>query len=202
MAPNPTANRIELFTRYEAALVGLVKVPTRLDEELAKAKAAYETAQSKAAATTKDEEQRLARLRQTVLSRFAESAESLRAANVLIPHQIRAATGQEGDPNSLTAAIDAQNEAEKAVARELRDAANAAKLQAAGDRSRAAAGQEAAEALRRRQEQVRQARQEAAAEAERKRIADAQRLKQQRQLMIFGSAAALVVLVILAALLL
>jgi len=154
MAPNPTANRIELFTRYEAALVGLVKVPTRLDEELAKAKAAYETAQSKAAATTKDEEQRLARLRQTVLSRFAESAESLRAANVLIPHQIRAATGQEGDPNSLTAAIDAQNEAEKAVARELRDAANAAKLQAAGDRSRAAAGQEAAEALRRRQEQV------------------------------------------------
>lgn len=202
MAPNPTANRIDLFTRYEAALVGLVKVPTRLDEELAKAKAAYETAQSKAAATTKDEEQRLARLRQTVLSRFAESAESLRTANVLIPHQIRAATGQDGDANSLTAAIDAQREAEKAVARELRDAANAAKLQAAGDRSRAAAGQEAAEALRRRQEQVRKARREAEAEAERKRIADAQRLKQQRQLMIFGSAVALVVLVILAALLL
>lgn len=202
MAANSTSNRLDLFTRYEAALVELVRVPTRLDEELAKANSTYKTARSRADATAKDEEQRLARLRQTILSRFAESAESLRAANVLIPHQIRAATGQDGDANSLTAAINAQSEAEKAVTRELRDAANAAKLQAAGDRSRAAAGQDAAEALRRRQEQVRKARLEAEAEAERKRIADAQRLKQQRQLMIFGSVAALLVLVVLAALLL
>lgn len=202
MAGNPTVNRMELFGRYESALAGLVQVPTRLDEELATAKAAYEATQSRAATPTRDEEQRLARLRQTIISRFAESAELLRAANVLMPHQIRAATGQKGDANSLTAAINAQTEAEKAVASELKDAANAAKLQAAGDRSRVAAGQEAAEALRRRQERVRKARREAEAQSERKRIADEQRLKQRRQLMIFGSAAALVVLIILAALLL
>jgi cobalamin biosynthesis Mg chelatase CobN len=201
MAANIPVSRVEIFDRYEAALAGLVQVPTRLNEELSTAQATQETALLKASVATKDEEQRLARLRQTITDRFAESSQSLRDAKMLVPQQVRPATGQKGDANSLTAAINAQSQAEQAVARELQAAVNAAKLQAAGDKSRAAAGLEAAEALRRRQEHVRKARQEAEAEAERKRLAEDQESKQRRQLILVGVLVALVVLVAVAVLL-
>lgn len=201
MAANTPMSRVEIFGRYEAALAGLVQVPNRLNEELSKAQATHEAALSKASVATKDEEQRLTRLRQTITGRFAESSQSLRDAKVLVPQQVRPATGQKGDANSLTAAINAQGQAEQAVARELQAAVNAAKRQAAGDKSRAAAGLEAAEALRRRQEQVRRARHEAEAEAERNRVAEEQQSKQRRQLMLVGVLVALVALVALAVLL-
>lgn len=201
MAANTPVSRVEIFGRYETALAGLVQVPARLNDELSTAQATHEAALSKAALATKDEEQRLARLRQTITGRFADSSQSLRDAKVLVPQQVRPATGQKGDANSLTAAINAQGQAEQAVARELQAATNAAKLQAAGDKSRAAAGLEAAEALRKRQEQVRKARQEAEAEAERRRLAEEQQLKQRRQLMLVVALVALVALLALAALL-
>jgi len=126
MAANTPMSRVEIFGRYEAALAGLVQVPNRLNEELSKAQATHEAALSKASVATKDEEQRLTRLRQTITGRFAESSQSLRDAKVLVPQQVRPATGQKGDANSLTAAINAQGQAEQAVARELQAAVNQA----------------------------------------------------------------------------
>lgn len=200
MAGNTPVSRPDSFGRYEAALAGLVQVPIRLNDELSTARATHEATLSKVAVATEDEERRLVRLRHTITGRFADSSQSLREARVLVPQQVRPATGQKGDANSLTAAINAQGQAERLVARELHAVTNAAKLQAAADTSRAAAGLEAGEALRRRKEQVRQARQEEEAEAERRRLAE-QQSKQRRQLMRVVAVVGLVALLAVAALL-
>lgn len=201
MATNPTVNRSDLFARYESALTGLANIPRQLERDLAEAQAVYDTAIATAATSVMDEEQRLARLRQNITTRFSASAETLRDANVLVPRQVRAAAGQKGDPSSLAAAVSTQYEAEKAVEFELQTAANAAKLRAAGDKSQVAAAQEAAEALRRRQEKIRKTRAETQAEAESKRVEEEKSMKQKRLLMMAGAVGLLILLAILAAVL-
>lgn len=202
MAASAQVNRSDLFVRYEAALAGLVKVPGALEGELSAAKKSSEAARSSAASSAGSEEERLEKFRGTMAARYGEAAKTLQAANVLLPRQVRPAAGQKGDANSIANAINAQQEAEKAVAIELQAASNTVKQQAVDNKARAKAGREAAEALRRRQEQVRKARQETEAEAERKRLVEEERARRSRQVIIRGGVALVVLLVVVVALLL
>ncbi|GAA2119955.1 hypothetical protein [Kocuria atrinae] len=186
----------EFFARYEAALAGLLQVSDRLESELSSARDSREAALSSAAASVDSEDERLAKLRRTMLTRYRASAEALQATNVLIPVHVRPAAGQSGDANSLSTAIKAQQKAEEAVALELQAVANALKQQATDDQARATAGHEATEALKKRQEQLRKIRQE----AERRR-GEEERAKRSRQLLIGGGSAVLVLLVVVVLLL-
>lgn len=201
MAKTAAPARDDLYASYEEALAGLLQVPTLLRADLSSAQKAHEAAMSAAAANMRSEEDRLARLRRTLTTRYSESAKNLQAANVLIPSQVRAAPAQAGDEQALARAVNAQQEAERAVRRALRAAIDAGAQRATEEKARAAAGREAAEALRRRQEQVRKARQETEAEAERQRLLEAARAKRSRQLLFGGGAALLLLLVVVSALL-
>ncbi|GAA2173155.1 hypothetical protein GCM10009784_06400 [Arthrobacter parietis] len=188
----------EHFAKYEAALVGLLQVSGRLEQELVSARESHEAALSAAAAFVNGEMDRLDTLRRTMMTRYRTSAESIQAAKVLVPLRVRPAAGQRGDADSLSATINSQRTAEKAVALELQATVNAAKQQATDDQARIRTGQEAAEALRRRQEKLHNARQ--GEEAERRRAAE-ERTKRSRQLILGGGGAALIVLAIIAFLL-
>ncbi|WP_040796458.1 hypothetical protein [Nocardia higoensis] len=161
MAVERSADRAELFARYEAALKDLADVPGRLARELANATATHDSTRATAGAAAKRNQEQLAALRRTLTSGYHEQATALRAANISVPQQVRAVPGRRGDADALSAAVAAQREAEKAVAVALRAAARAAEQQTKEEQARAAAALDAAAALRRRQEQILRARQEA-----------------------------------------
>lgn len=157
---------IEKYVDYEAALVSLQAIPDKLAQGFANAQHASDDARKAADLSFQQQNARLTSLLNNAQSRFNSAVNSLKEHSVLLPSQVRAEDGTEGDERALKRAVDAHVAAVATVDAQLREAMAAAGRAKDDATRRAGVAQKAVDALQARQDKLRRE-QEAANQAAR-----------------------------------
>lgn len=146
---------IEMYADYEAALSSLQAVPDQVAQGFANAQRASDDARKAADLSFQQQTARLASLLNNAQSRFNSAVSSLKEHSVLLPSQVRAEDGTEGEEPALKRAVDDHVAAVAAVDAQLRESMAAAGRAKDNAARRAGVAQKAAEALQARQQKLR-----------------------------------------------
>ncbi|MDT0197337.1 hypothetical protein Q9R30_18480 [Arthrobacter sp. AB6] len=167
MSPQPPEAAADLFADYEASLTALLAVPDQVAQRLADANSGSDEARKAADVSYQQQTARLASLLNKAQSRYDSAGCSLKMHSVILPSQVRAESGVEGDERAVKRAVNDHVAAVTAVDAQVREAKAAAERAEDNARHRAGAARKATEALQARQEKLRLEREAAADAAQR-----------------------------------
>lgn len=186
MNPQPPEAAADLFTGYQASLTALLAVPDQVAQRLADAKRNSDEAHKAADVSYQQQTARLASLLSNAQSRYDSAICSLKEHSVILPSQVRAERGVEGDERALKRAVNDHVAAVTAVDAQVREAKAAAERAENNAKHRAGAAQKATEALQARKEKLRLEREAAADAAQRTAHKAAARKRRLLFVMCFG----------------
>ncbi|WP_404290730.1 hypothetical protein [Glutamicibacter arilaitensis] len=178
------------YDQYEQALGALLRIPSRLNSELATAATTAAGAKQAADSVFQQTQARLAGLGRNANSRYSLAVEALKPHNVLLPLRVRAESSMNGDDAAVRLAVAEHASTITEIDAEIRKAIASAAQDKASSGSRAEVRQQAALALDLRRERIGQER--AQREAEIKELALRVGLRRKRILISVSAAAAVV----------